>query len=268
MRQHERPVEELNIELQYERSITSSGAVLTLPVATADLKDWTTDGRKFVSKQYDDWMQVIGDFHASVAGTGPKLASLVASITTQIESLLPGLISPSNPQRVALPIASFLQKLLPRSVSDRIAQPIGLILQKLVAPSAVTEVTRHYTINAAVRADILRHLEQLDTELGTEAAIIEAWSDLLSSVEKVQRSVEQVSFRRDTLYAIAQRRNLDLARDFGVFADVRRVLTDVADAVQEELDKAAGVDHEPSYPPTQEPSGVPTWRRCSSASRF
>jgi len=84
---HERWVEELNVVLQYKESIARSGAIMTLPDATADLKDWLTDRRKFVPKQYDDWMQVICDFRASVKQTGPKLGILVESTTTQIDSL-------------------------------------------------------------------------------------------------------------------------------------------------------------------------------------
>jgi hypothetical protein len=73
VRQHESFVEELSAQLQFKEPITSSGAVMTLPAATADLKDWMADRRKFVTVRYDDWMQVIGDFRDSVSTTGPKL---------------------------------------------------------------------------------------------------------------------------------------------------------------------------------------------------
>jgi hypothetical protein len=138
---------------------------------------------------------VIGDFRDSLAKSGPKLVKLVDAITTQIESLLPELISPSDPDRVASPIASFLQKVMPCGVSNRIARPIDSLLRRLVPRNAATEVTRSYTISDAVRADILRHLARLESELATEAAIIAAWRDLVSSAEKVKRSVEEVSFR-------------------------------------------------------------------------
>jgi hypothetical protein len=88
VRQHEGYVEELSVQLQFKEPITSSGAVMTLPAATADLKDWMADRRKFLTVQYDDWMQVIGDFRASVSTTGPKLNAFVTSSTTQIDSLL------------------------------------------------------------------------------------------------------------------------------------------------------------------------------------
>jgi hypothetical protein len=261
IRQHERLVEELDVQLGFKDPITTSGSVMTPSAATMDLRDWMADQRKFLSVQYDDWMQVIGDFRDSLAASGPKLVKVVDATTTQIESLLPELFSPKDPERVVSAIGSFLQKVMPCWVSNQIARPIDSLLQQLVPRGAATEVTRSYAISDAVRADILRHLARLESELGTEAAIIAAWRDLVSSAEKVKRSVEEVSFRRDTLFAIAQHRNLDVVGSFGVFEGVRQVLTDVADAVQEELDRMAGVEHEPTFPPSWEPSGVPTWKR-------
>lgn len=260
IRQHERMVEELDVQLGFKDPITTSGSVMTLPAATMDLRDWLADRRKFLSVQYDDWMQVIGDFRDSLAESGPKLVKLVDPITKQIESLLPKLISPSEPDRIASPIASFLRKVMPANVSDRIARPIDSLLQQLVPHNAAAEVTRSFAINEAVRADIQRHLARLEAELTTEEAIVAAWIDLVTSAEKVKRPVEEVSFRRDTLFAIAQGRNLDVVGSFGIFKTVSAVLTDDADAVQEEMDRAAGVEHERSQP-TWEPSGVPTWKR-------
>jgi 2-keto-4-pentenoate hydratase/2-oxohepta-3-ene-1,7-dioic acid hydratase in catechol pathway len=50
-------VEELSVQLQFKEPITSSGAIMTLPAATADLTDWVADRRKFLSIQFDDSMQ-------------------------------------------------------------------------------------------------------------------------------------------------------------------------------------------------------------------
>jgi hypothetical protein len=44
--------------------------------------------------------------------------------------------------------------------------------------------------------------------LASDAAIVAAWRDLAKSSQTPNRSVEEISFRRDTLFAIAQRRNL------------------------------------------------------------
>jgi hypothetical protein len=221
IRQHESLVEELSVQLQFKEPITSSGAVMTLPAAAADLKDWVADRRKFLTIQYDDWMQVIGDFRDSVAFTGPKLAATVTSFVTQIDSLL----------------------------------------QRLFSSTIAADGTIAHGIDTAVRTDVLVRLERLESELATEAVIIAAWRDLVKSVEKPNRSVEEISFRRDTLFAVAQCRNLDVAGSFGTFASIHSVVTDVADSVQEELDKAAGVEHERVFPPSWEPSGQPTWRR-------
>ena len=210
IRQHERMVEELDVQLGFKDPITTSGSVMTLPAATMDLRDWMADRRKFLPVQYDDWMQVIGDFRDSLAESGPKLVKLVDPITTQIESLLPKLISLSGPDRVASPIASFLRKVMPANVSDRIARPIDSLLQQLVPHNVAAEVTRSLAISEVVRADIQRHLARLEAKLTTEEAIVAAWRDLVTSAEKVKRPVEEVSFRRDTLYAIAQGRDASL----------------------------------------------------------
>ncbi|HTH90471.1 hypothetical protein [Mycobacterium sp.] len=203
----------------------------------------------------------IDDFGASVQESGPKLRRLVAPTTKQIESLLDRLISPFIPEPPRSPISKFLQKALPRRTSDRIAQPIESLLQKVVPQTAGSDVTPEYTIDPIVRTDVKQHLEQLDTELAADAAIIEAWRDLVTSAEKLNRTVDELAYRRDTLYAIAERRNLDTVGPFGVSADLRRLLTDVPDAVQQELDNEAGRDHAPIFPPRHTPSGVPAWRR-------
>jgi hypothetical protein len=221
VRQHESVVEELSVQLQFSEPITSSGAIMTLPAATADLKDWMADRRKFLSVQYDDWIQVIGDFRDSVSTTGPKLRALVTSLTTQIDSLL----------------------------------------QRLFSSSAAADGTLSYDIDAKVRADTLQKLELLEAELATGAAIVAAWRDLVKSAQMPNRLVEEISRRRDTLFAIAQCRNLDVVGSFGTFRSVDAVLTDEADAVQEELDREAGIEHQRIFPPSWEPSGEPTWRR-------
>lgn len=89
IRQHERQVEELDVQLTFDKPITGSGAIMTLPAPTADLKDWIADEREFTSVQRDDWMQVISDFRDSLAKTGPKLSRHVEPITSRIESRLP-----------------------------------------------------------------------------------------------------------------------------------------------------------------------------------
>lgn len=221
VRQHESLVEELSVQLQFKEPITSSGAIMTLPAATADLKDWMADRRKFLTVQYDDWMQVIGDFNDSLSMTGPKLRACTTSSATQVNSLL----------------------------------------QALFTASVNADGTVSYGIDAAVRADVLSHLGLLESDLTTDAAIVAAWRDLVKSAQTPNRPVEELSFRRDTLFAIAQGRNLDVVGSFGTFESVNSVLTDIAEAVQEELDREEGVEHQRIFPTSWEPSGQPTWRR-------
>jgi len=218
-RQHERWVEELSVQLQLEGPTTASGSILTLPAATLDLQDWMGDQRAFLPMQYDDWQQVIGDYRDSVANSGPKIRALTAPHTAAIDALLP----------------------------------------KLMSSSLAADGNRSYSMDAAVRADISVNMQKMDTTLSSDAAIIAAWRDLVSSCERLHRTVEEVSHRRDTLWAIAERRGLDLGR-FGVFRDVCAVLTDDATAVRSEQDRAAGVEPEFRMP-NWEPSGLETWQR-------
>lgn len=100
----QRVLDELNIELQYKGPVASSGALMTLPAAAADLRDCITDHRKIGSMPYDDWMQVITDFRDSVDGSGLQLSRHVESVTTDIESLLPALISLDTSAQPTSPI--------------------------------------------------------------------------------------------------------------------------------------------------------------------
>ena len=140
-----------------------------------------------------------------------------------------------------------------------ITAQIDSLLNRLI--SSTTNETTTYNINESVRDEIKRQLEHLDDKLATESAILAAWGDLKSCVENPKRSVEQTYFRRDTLYAVAQRRNLDVTGSFGLFRDLRSVITDSPLAVRREIAEAEGIDYEPIFPPEQGPTGVTTWQR-------
>jgi hypothetical protein len=92
-RRHERQVQELGVVGQHLGAITASGAVMTLPEATADLLDWVADERAFRPAKGDDWLQVIDDFRESLNTWGPKLCAVVTAITGSVEPLLGQLIS-------------------------------------------------------------------------------------------------------------------------------------------------------------------------------
>ena len=131
---------------------------------------------------------------------------------------MPKLISPIPPDPVPSPIASLLRKIAPNDLADRVSARIESLLRRLLPREPTTRSARSYSIDGSVRSDISRLLQQLDAELATTAATIAAWRDLVSSAEKVGRKVEEVSFRRDTLYAIAKHRRLDVTGSFGLFA--------------------------------------------------
>jgi hypothetical protein len=219
IRQHEPWVEELSVQLQFEELITGNGSVLTIPAATADLLDWVGDQRVFLPMQYDDWQQVIGDYQDSLDHCGPKILAVVATQTATIDALLVNLISSST-------------------------DPDG---------------TPRRTMDAVVRADLLVALQLLATTLSSDEAIIASWRDLVRTCETRNRKVDEVSFRRDTLWAIGALRGLDSGR-FGIFRDVCSVLTDDADSVKREQSRAAGTECLPAIP-DWEPSGLETWQR-------
>jgi hypothetical protein len=264
IRQHERQVEELDVQLTFDKPITGSGAIMTLSAATADLKDWIADEREFTSVQRDDWMQVIGDFRDSLAKTGPKLSRHVEPITSRIESRLPELISPSVPDPVPpSPTATFLRRFAPRDWSNRVAARIDSLLHRLVPPPPSETKKQTYTIDDGVRSEIAGLLEQLDVEMLNPAATVAAWRDLVTSTEKIGREVEEISFRRDTLFAMAEHRNLNVAeRGNGLFWRLSLLVTDSADDVLREEAVANGVElTRVAREDIWEPSGVPTWRR-------
>jgi hypothetical protein len=263
IRQHERQVEELDVQLTFDKPITGSGAIMTLPAATADLKDWIGDEREFTSVQRDGWMQVIGDFRDSLAKTGPKFSRHVEPITSRIESRLPELISPSAPDPVTpSPIATFLQRFAPPDWSNGVVARIDSLLRRLVPPPPSETKKQTYTIDDGARSEIAGLLEQLDVEMLNPAATVAASRDLVTSTE-IGREVEEISFRRDTLFAMAEHRNLNVAeRGNGLFWRLSLLVTDAADDVLREEAIANGA--EPTSVAREDiwaPSGVPTWRR-------
>jgi hypothetical protein len=252
-------IDELNLQLQYDKSITSTGATMALPAASEDLADWITDSRQFVAQQYGDWKQVMADFSASVNETGPKLTRHVETITAQIKDLFPKLITQTPTVTASTPIAAWLRKNLPDNISDVITRSVTSHVEKLMPCHPATNADIHFTLDADVRETIGQKLEQLDTELVSEAAILAAWNDLWTSADNVKRAVDQVAFRRDTLEAIAQRRNLNIYGPFGLFADLQRLLGNSLDAVQEEVAREAGTASVPTFSGKQ--SSEPLWRR-------
>ncbi|WP_328352712.1 hypothetical protein OG976_20270 [Mycobacterium sp. NBC_00419] len=259
-------VDELNMQLQYENLISSTGAAMTLPAAAEDLTGWITDQRNFISKQYDDWQQVMEDFNASTKATGPKLTRLVEPITDQIESLLSRMITPTSPTVMPSPIARLMRKWLPGNISDGIAGFVDPYLRRLTPEQTPAKTESHYTVVADVREAVRLLLEQLTVQLRSDAAILSAWRDLWSSADNINCAVDVVAFRRDTLLSIGQLRNLDVLGPFGVFRDLQALVGNSDNAVQEELSRERGVEHHPTYSGAQ--SNEPLWRRlelCENA---
>jgi hypothetical protein len=131
--------------------------------------------------------------------------------------------------------------------------PIESLLQSLMAPEP-------RSINSSSRADLEGYLLTLEVALMTPEATIEAWRDLVTSTENEKRTFEEISHRRDIMWAIAYRRDLDVGR-FGIFRRVCEVLTDNDDAVHRELAKARGIKHQFRFPPRSKATGLATWER-------
>jgi hypothetical protein len=105
-----------------------------------------------------------------------------------------------------------------KSFVESLTAPIELLLQSLIEYE--TE-----SIDPIARADLAGHLALLKAALTTPEATVEAWRDLVRSAENDGRSFEEVMHRRDILWAIVYRRNLDLGH-FGVLRQARDVLID------------------------------------------
>lgn len=263
----ERVIEELNVELQYAQPISSSGAVLTLSAAVADLKG-CLDGQAMTLVPHDDWAQVMKDFGASVDETGPKVARLVGSTAQDLLATLPNLISSDEPRRNSPQIPSALRRFVPQSIAGEVERGVDALVKRLHRRALRSHRSGPYRINDSARTHIIDCLAKLDQILRSDEAIIAAWLDLRKSVEKLNRSVEEVSFRRDVLYAIASNRQLDMESNFGVFSDLRRLLADSADAVVEAQALANGAPYERPLFPTEGPSGAPGWERLQLCEQF
>lgn len=139
----------------------------------------------------------------------------------------------------------------------RLVEPDTAAIESLLR-SLMT--SRPDSIDEVSRSALVRQLSTLEAALRTPEATIAAWLDLISSAQNDSRTFEEISQRRDILWAIAYRRDLDVDR-FGIFRRVREVLTDRDDAVHRELAKVHGVQHKFRFPPRSRPTGLATWER-------
>ena len=217
-RRLERWIEELYVELENDRPLTSSGATLTLPAAVTDLRGWILDHRIYSTIQHPDWNQVLGDFRASADKAGSLLLDSASG-----------------------------------SLSEILEQ-----LDNLFIPSATPH---RWGIDPTVRERIATLLAKFDAKFDSSDVLVACWRELTASCRDISRKSEEVSTIRDTLWALAKRRNLDLSRT-GALSHLASVMTDNPDAVQTELDIAAGVSHEPR-PLTHQPTGVSVSERLA-----
>lgn len=111
-----------------------------------------------------------------------------------------------------------------------------------------------WDIDSTVRADVAALLADFEIELYSSDALVACWRDLVANCRDASRQCDEVSGTRDTLWALSNRRNLDLGRA-GVFDHLASVITDNPDAVHTELDIAACTPHQPR-PLTDQPTGV------------
>jgi hypothetical protein len=145
------------------------------------------------------------------------------------------------------------------------ADNVGFMLRQ-VAPESVAKILKqlgemffqnssgHWIIEPNVRQSLSGLLTKLETELSSTDALIAGWRDLVAGCQGMSRSPDDVAAVRDTLWALADRRNLDLGKR-GVFSQLASVITDNPDAVHAELDAAANAPHE-FRALTYDPTGV------------
>ncbi|KAF0846481.1 hypothetical protein [Nocardia caishijiensis] len=149
---------------------------MTLTAAVVELLAWIDDRRQFIPVQHNDWQSILADVRSGYSASGPKL------------------------QRVV--------DLAYRSVESHFAQ--------LFTSSAGAGGNNEVGIDEQVR-DSLRHdAAVLRERLRSDAAIDSAWLDLHQACVNRTKKVEDIEFKRKTLWAIAEARHQNTDNGFGL----------------------------------------------------
>ena len=147
-----------------------------------------------------------------------------------------------------------------RAFLKPVTAQVELLLQSLL--DSQTE-----SIDAASRSSLAHHLEALTNALLTPDATVAAWRDLVAAAESGSWTHEQICHRRDILWAIVYRRDLDLG-PFGTLRQVRHVLNDNDDDGHRELAEENGVEHNTRFRPALTPQECLRGNASSSVSGF
>lgn len=149
---------------------------MTLTSAALELIAWLDDRRQFITAQHNDWQSMFADFRAAYSASGPKLQRVVQTNYREVES------------------------------------HFGL----LFTTSAGADNSDKVEIDDQVRSALLHDTAVLLEQLRCNDAIASAWIDLQQACVSRTKLVEDIEFKRKTLWAIAEARHLDTASRFGL----------------------------------------------------
>lgn len=144
------------------------------------------------------------------------------------------------------------------SVVGNRREVIDGLLRTLFTPIGAGGKVDH--VNGAARTQLAVELHNLGDVLKSDEAFVAAWRDFVKSCETPARTFEEVSFRRDTVWAIAKNRRLDLG-SFGLSYDLRGILSNHAFTVGRVSSRLAG---EPvRFNAEAEPAPLTWWERIA-----
>ncbi|MBF6227131.1 hypothetical protein IU470_18720 [Nocardia abscessus] len=149
---------------------------MTLTAAVVELLAWVGDRRQFITAQHNDWQSILTDVRSAFSASGPKL------------------------QRVVEPAY--------RSVEAHFSQ--------LFTPLAGACGNNEVEIDQQVRRSLRQDAAILQEQLRCDEAIACAWTDLQQACVSQTKSVEDIEFKRKTLWAIAEARHQNTESMFGL----------------------------------------------------
>ncbi len=149
---------------------------MTLTAAVMELLAWVDDRRQFITAQHNDWQSMLADVRSAFSVSGPKLQRFVGPAYLSVES--------------------------------RFAQ--------LFTPSAGVCGNSEVDIDEQVRSALRHDAVVLQEQLSCDEAIVCAWTDLQQACVSRTKSVEDIEFKRKTLWAIAEARHQNTDSRFGL----------------------------------------------------
>lgn len=151
-------------------------AEMTLTAAVVELLAWVDDRRQFITAQHNDWQSMLTDVRSAYSASGPKLQRVVDPAYCSVESHF----------------------------------------GQLFTCSAGAGGNNEVGIDEKIRESLRRDAVVLRERLRSDDAIDSAWIDLHQACVSRTQGVEDIEFKRKTLWAIAEARHQNTDSRFGL----------------------------------------------------